>query len=286
MIYRVTGSVSTLEPGNPLEEAFRDGAGNPAHPIEAIFPIFQAREGELWIPLGTGFFISQNGVFATARHVLTDNYGVLLNSLVGVQIIRLSGRTVVLPRRIIQADLHGKADVAVGMLENPLLDTTGRQILNSAFMLTDKIPAIGNQAVTYAIPQPKAVPGTDRKFELQFVPRLIYGEVQEYFSSGRDQNLPGKCYQTSLELKGGASGGPVFFGDGRVFSVNSTGFDFPLLAENETGDDTPVSYVSSINDIFDLQIKNIRFDVDGKIRKTATIGEMSHYGYVNLDDSF
>src|SRR5690348_4236674 len=87
MIYKVSTRIETVQDGRRFDEEFRDGAGNSANPAECIFPIFQQNDSGLWKPLGTAFFISSNGFFATAKHVLTDAQGLLLPALVGVQIM-------------------------------------------------------------------------------------------------------------------------------------------------------------------------------------------------------
>ena len=67
MIYKVSTRIETVQDGRRFDEEFRDGAGNSANPAECIFPIFQQNDSGLWKPLGTAFFISSNGFFATAK---------------------------------------------------------------------------------------------------------------------------------------------------------------------------------------------------------------------------
>jgi S1-C subfamily serine protease len=46
----------------------------PAHPLDVIFPIVVRSLGhQAYRFIGTGFFVSPDGLFVTARHVLRDN---------------------------------------------------------------------------------------------------------------------------------------------------------------------------------------------------------------------
>jgi S1-C subfamily serine protease len=71
-----------------------------------------------------------------------------------------------------------------------------------------------------------------------------------------------------MALASGASGGPVAFGEGAVFGVNSTGFDGSAL-----------SYISPVSAILDLSIGNIRF-ADGTIRENVKVSELVDRGLV------
>jgi hypothetical protein len=48
-----------------------DGTGTPADPTEAIVPILKDINGYVQL-IGTGFFITNTGLIATAKHVLMD----------------------------------------------------------------------------------------------------------------------------------------------------------------------------------------------------------------------
>jgi hypothetical protein len=49
-----------------------DGEGNRADLTKAIFPILKKdKYGDFYL-IGTGFFITDNGIFVTAKHVLLD----------------------------------------------------------------------------------------------------------------------------------------------------------------------------------------------------------------------
>ena len=101
-------------------------------------------------------------------------------------------------------------------------------------------------------------------------PAFYDGEVQEYLPNGRDRvMLPGRCYRTNIFIHAGASGGPVFDPNGYVFGVNSTGFD-----------GTDLSYVSRINEIFQLVIDDVAIG-DAPPRSVPVI-DLAHLGFMNV----
>jgi hypothetical protein len=265
MIYKVSATVDTLQEGKLLDDVFRDGEGKPANPAECIFPIFQQNDLGPWKPLGTGFFISQNGFFATARHVIDDDHGRVLPALVGVQIMPRGERPQIRIRSIINVTLHESADLAVGFLA-----FEGQ--FNPAFHLTERLPSKGDTVATFAISKLAAVVLGGRKFELQFAPEMIYGEIEDHWPTGRDRTfLTNNSFQTGMSCEGGNSGGPVFFGEGDVFAINSTG----------SKGDQPYSCHSSVTELLNMHVYEVALAVDGgRIRDKISIRELGQLGYV------
>jgi hypothetical protein len=255
--------------GRPIEEAFRDGNGLPTDGLEGFFPIIRMSEIDRWNPLGTGFFISNNGLFATARHVLVDgSTGALIPSLAGVQIVRRENRVVI--RQVMKVALHPDFDLAVGFLLDRRFREEGVQTVNKCFSLTTSIPDIGAKVATFAFPRPVAS-GDEDTFQMHFTSAGITGHVEEYYPDGRDSAmLPGPCYRTSMATAGGASGAPVAFGRGHIFGLISSGIP-----------DQPINYVSSINPILELALPNLRLP-NGEIHDSMTISELASVGLVML----
>lgn len=261
--------------GLPIEQAFRDGNGQPADGLEAVFPIIQRNDREAWQPIGTGFFISNNGLFATAKHVLVDDRtGDIQDSLAGVQLIRREGRVII--RDIIKVTVHPTADVAIGFLFDKQFSEQGQQSVNKCFALSRSDPTIGELVATFAFPN-SGVTETESNFQVLFTSSWLRGTVDNVLPDGRDRVLlPSKCFQTTLNILGGASGGPVAFGDGvfgGVFGINSTG-----LQGHED-----ISFISSIHDLFDLAVPNVCMP-DGTIRDQVTIRELGSLGLVMVRD--
>lgn len=93
---------------------FVDGEGRVAVPTTAIFPILkQTIDGNFHL-IGTGFFVTDTGIFVTAKHVLMDvmdDSGVQTHPIFLVQFIE--GSYVMRP--ILRCASHKLADVSIGI---------------------------------------------------------------------------------------------------------------------------------------------------------------------------
>ena len=122
--------------------------------------------------------------------------------------------------------------------------------------------------MTYAYPKHANLILPDGTQQINFAPTYYDGHIKGYFPLGRDKVLlPGPCYQTSMAIQAGASGGPVFSPNGLVFGVNSTGYD-----------GTDVSFVSRIHEIFAISIDDVVIDA-GVARKLSII-ELAKLGHI------
>jgi hypothetical protein len=74
-----------------------------------------------------------------------------------------------------------------------------------------------------------------------------------------------------MNILGGASGGPVAFGEGNVFGINSTGLN---------GQDD-VSFISSVHDLFDLTIRKVQLP-DGTIKDEVNLSELEAMGLIKV----
>jgi len=263
---KLSGHFATEGDGGPIEDAFRDQYGNPADGTAAFFPIIHMSEQGPWLPIGTGFFISNNGLFATAKHVVVDHHGKVTGDLAGVQLIRSDNRVIV--REVVKVAVHPRADVAIGFLFDREFAAGRDQTINKCFRLTGQVPPIGSKVATMAFPKSQLTTESEA-FSIQFTTSGLTGTIEEYHPDGRDSVLlPGRCFRTSMDIAAGASGGPVAFGDGGVFGINSTGME-----------GAPVGYVFSIEDILSLDAGRVRLP-GGEIRNQITVRELAELGLV------
>jgi S1-C subfamily serine protease len=262
----LVGRFTVGDGGNPFESGFRDGRGEPADGTAAFFPIIQRLDGQPWVPIATGFFISHNGLFVTAKHVVVDERGELLPELAGIHLLRSENRIIV--RSAVKVRVHPKADVAVGFLYDQEFAAGRGQTLNKAFESTRNVPDVGDRVVMIAFPNSELTESSE-SFRLKFETAVSSGVIDEYHPGGRDSvMLPGRCFQTDMDIQSGASGGPVASGSGAVFGINSTGMN-----------GAPVGYVSSVLDVLELEIGPISLP-SGEIRERMTVADAVEVGLV------
>lgn len=256
-------------PGEAAPDRFsvRTGTGASANLVSAVFPIVRFSSEGFMDLLGTGFFISTNGLFVTARHVLLAPFDSMGRQAYPIAMLHFYQEGSYLQRPILRCASHAVADVAVGVAAPMTRNSDGTPLTNPVLALTLVPPELQARIVTYAYPRYAniAVEGGQR---FNVVPSWYDGDIIESLPTGRDRVLlPGPCYRTNIIIHHGASGGPVFSRSGKVFAVNSTGFD-----------GTDVSYVSRINEILDLTIDDVI--VDNQPPRSVSVIDLARAGHI------
>jgi Trypsin-like peptidase domain len=260
-------------PGEAAPDVYgvRAGFGTPADASHSIFPIVRYDSKDRVHLLGTGFFTTTNGLFVTARHVLTapfDSAGRQRYPIGIIQFLR-EPDGIYLQRPILRCALHPTADVAVGVAA-PMNNREGRPVTNPVLTLSLEPPGVGMRVITFAYPKHANVV-VEGGQSIHFTPTWYDGDIKEYFPTGRDRVLlPEPCYRTSIVIHGGASGGPVFSRSGRVFGVNSTGID-----------GTDISFVSRIDEIFALTVDDVA--MDGHPPRSTPVLEIARAGHIVVE---
>lgn len=223
---------------------FKDSTGKTVSPTDSIFPILTGNpETGKFEFIGTGFFIHQRGGFVTAKHVMFKKDGSPINPFFAIQTMGGEKHFV---RTFGQFAVHPQADIVVGTIQ-PKTYIMGKgweymDIVVTPFELDLSKISIDDLVKTFAYPL-STVEVKNNEQVATFKGAWESGVIQDYFPGGRDKTLlPGKCFQTSMTILGGASGGPVIK-DGAVIGVNSTGYD-----------DIPVSFITPISEILDLEV--------------------------------
>lgn len=230
--------------------------------MTCIFPLLRCYGSGEYVGIGTGCFISQRGIFVTAKHVvesvneLDETEGSII---VGVH-LNADGKTGTL-RGIERVFLHDSADIAIGIMKQRDISETmiiyNRKLPISLFWpnVNEKVYSI-TFPETLVIPQlkekyspnfvPQALPGRDTKDKALILPSPFesWGAIKRLYPFGRDRvMLPGPCFETDLQVYRGSSGGPVFSINGAIIGVVSTGYD-----------DVQISYITPISEIIDIDI--------------------------------
>jgi hypothetical protein len=260
----------------------------------ALAPIFARARGGKPRLIGTGFWISQDGVLVTAKHVIDDNIGENgkdIESIAAFQFTR-GGRFISRPLRT--TSRHAKFDLAVSVTLQPH-DKDGKVVLvDNVMALTLELPAIGAQIATHSFHDPNAQTADekyaalhestfefngsfkddpDHETKLAFHSRWTTGHVTEHFMAGRDSvMLPSPCIRSDMPVYGGMSGGPVFDNRGRVCAVNCTRFE-----------GTDLAFHVPIGGILNLKVDG-HFQGDGP--RDWTVRELAAHKIVDIDTVF
>lgn len=233
---------------------------------EFIFPILNLENGKFKF-IGTGFFIQGHGAFITAKHVVQNNEGELCSTLYILH--KIHGENKLIKRKVHNIYTNEKSDIVI-CTPQAFVDGHGNKLINPIVTLSSKKIEIGDQVTTIACPNSDII--TENKIiNINLKLDRYDGVVSQDFPNGRDKSfLPGACYETTIEILSGASGGPVF-GKKNVCGVNSTGFDFADEGE------TPISYITPITEAFDISFTDEKGN-EMSIRKLA------EKGIVSIDD--
>jgi hypothetical protein len=235
-----------------------------------VFPIMKYfPKDETYQPVGTGFFISSIGLFVTARHVIADlleQDGTIRSVLVATHLLSNGERTL---RSVERFFVHDVTDIAIGFLKPTAPDGT-TPIFNYALRLALYWP-LGPQKVR-SVSFPNTIRAQHDETEIIILDMLhASGELTMLHRKGRDRAmLRGPCYETSLQIYGGSSGGPVFDERGRVFGIHSTGFD-----------NLPVSYIVPVSEIMDIRITGVQLNTGQGT--DISISELAERGLVAID---
>jgi len=248
-------------------EGFIDLDGTDARGHHAIFPILKQADDGWFDLIGTGFFISCFGLFVSAKHVLRDCFDEKGQQKFPICLVQFFPNKHYLLRNITWCSSHNTPDVAVGLAETI---TSGDP--NPVLTLSTSVPSIGEAVRTFAYPETKIELISESQV-MNFKPKFYDGSIVEYFPDGRDKVLfPGACYQTSMVIKGGASGGPAVEKSGRAFAINSTGFD----------GETDISFVSRIDEIINLELPHLELP-DGQELHSVTVFDLANAGWIDFE---
>lgn len=245
---------------NKKDFTIEDGHGQRIEPREVVIPIFLASGSGMISLRGTGFFVTRQGWFVTAKHVFLGPEG---RPLEGFHVLQFAATTCY-TRPVTHCVLHSTADIAIGICAQMTHKVTGEPLLNRIPTLSTRSLCLQEHVWTYAYPGTAVTHDSGNHVRLH--EDFYLGNVTGYSRGGGPER--GARYQTSITLHGAASGGPVFATPGHVVGVNSSGFDF----DSNEGPD--VSFVCRIVDVLDMGVPNVLMPGD-KAPQAVTIRQLA-----------
>jgi hypothetical protein len=208
--------------------------------LKAIFPIVnQDRVSKKLYLFGTGFFIGDQGLFMTAKHVLRG-FVEEHSDRNPIHIFVLLQDSEFPLRSIKKVFWKSDSDVAVALLKP---SERKNEFLKLSFASCKK----GNSVYTYSFPASGIEQMEDLSKPLP-VPDSFSGILEEEYPEGRDRRmLPNPCWKTNLPIHAGASGGPVFNQEGEVIGLTNSSLNI----------DPSCSFISTLAHIMDLEISDV-----------------------------
>ena len=228
--------------------------GKPTDPQIAVTPVgVQLEPGVLQI-IGTGFFIARYGLLLTAKHVVDDiarHDSELRPTLTWLWRTNgtLSFRPIMTCSFFHEAP-RDAADIAICQAVDSVKDGVVRLAEpNERIAISTQLPEPGTKIATYAYPDNPQVSFIGSEKSASIFADAFEGEFLSLL--GADERfLRYPHVETSIEIRCGASGGPVFGPRGHAFAVNCRGWDL-----GQDHKEAPLSSVVPISLVLDLQFE-------------------------------
>jgi Trypsin-like peptidase domain len=193
------------------------------NPVGHTFPLLTHDSRDRWRLVGTGFYISSDGLFITARHVIGEvlRDGRQISPLVILHLrsdTGLFGPSDLLYRPIMQCWLsfNDRVDVALGVAATATNAETGEVLRHWCWPLSWATPEPGARVATYAFPR-HHMSEDGRAFRFQ--PELYPGAIRKA-GPHRDAIMPFPYLEVDCRIHGGASGGPIIANGRNVVGIN------------------------------------------------------------------
>jgi len=261
--------------------------GEPIRPNDGVVPLLEEIEKGRLKVVGTGFYITRFGLVMTARHVFEDLCTDLDSTgrVARPCYVLHNGEDSFHLRPIRRYSLLDPQDIAVAQADNFMERVPQRPLINLMARLSTEPPVPGSPVVTYAYPENEILDFTQQDTTNTIVANYYDGRVIGHVDSG--PYMPYPHFRTSIEIRSGASGGPVFCG-GRIIGISCRGWDF---AGGEQEDD-PLSSIIPISAALTLRIEELMIppnswefsQIPENARRTAhTLAQLAEYGHINLN---
>ena len=244
---------------------------------KAVVPLLSHDEAG-WNVVGTGFYISHQGIIVTAKHCIEEGGTIASKKPHCVFHWDLEKEDQFLMRPILRAWACPISDIAVLLAAPMHHKEKGHPIPTQALMLSIERPPPGTGVASYAYPNTRMdKDGTSTTIRLE--PKLVRGRLMDYFPAGRDRSMINwPVYETDMEIGRGCSGGPVFGEGGTVFAVNTSSLE---VKQGEP----QVSYITPVDYILDAVISNVSLG-EGSSPNDFSIRQLAQQGWIKFKPPF
>ena len=196
----------------------RDRDGKSVPPGSGVIPILkELAPGELAV-VGTGFFVTRYGLFATARHVLEELARLDRGQLAAGYVLEDASPERLVLRDIVAISFSTTADVALGQASHALP--------NNRVRLSFVRPAANERLLTYAYPENEVMKFGDAANPPILRANWFTGSFTRQVLPSEHPYIPHPYYETSVEIRSGASGSAIFNSAGDVVAIACRGWDF------------------------------------------------------------
>ncbi len=261
-----------------MKKEAQDGAGNPIHPGEATIPIIKELEPGLLQIIGTGFYVARYGLVLTAQHVVEPLIQIVNNQLGPSFVLHLAEKDKCHLRKVLRAHFLKEFDLAILQVNNFLDEFPEKPLMNLRAPLSLQIPEPGSEVITYAYPENKVLDFTAKENIPVIKGDYFEGRFIKIVEKDDNPSLPYPHFETTIKLKSGASGGPVFDDKGRVIGVNCRGWDFG----DSISDSENLSSIVPIHYLLPLKLELVQLPPTSWEKKQ--IPEARNNDYVTIED--
>ena len=270
-----------------------DSSGKPVDSQVAVTPLFLKLSPSVLKVVGTGFYIARYGLLLTAKHVVDEMAKHHAEGHPTVAWIWKADGTLNF-RPILRCSFDHRApreaaDIAICQAVDSAKKGSERVAqTNPRIALLTRVPKDGTAIATYAYPDNSCVEFSAPERIGRIFADAFEGEVLEVVRP-HEGFLRYTHVHTSIHLRGGASGGPVFGPDGHAFAVNCRGWD---LASDQ--DAQPLSSVVPVALILDLEFEyplipsgswEERAVPESRRGAKVTLRDLAAWGHISLDPS-
>ena len=185
-------------------------AGEPIKASDGVVPILEEVGPRKLKVVGTGFYITRFGLFMTSSHVFDDVYATRdeQNNVTRRCFVLHNGVDGFHLRVVRRYHLSNTVDLAIAHAENYLDKNPETPLVNLAGGMSIELPAPGEELVTYAYPENEILDFSDPDIERVIKADYYDGVVIEHVDKG--PHIPYPHFRSSIEIRCGASGGPMF----------------------------------------------------------------------------